>query len=237
MAEQVASELRRRIIKGELREGDHLPPEADLIAEFGVSRPTMREAVLLLEAESLIVVRRGVGGGARVQTPKRAVAARYAGLILEHQGTTVRDVYDARVVIETPSVGILARRRTKADLAQLRTALARQQAVADDPSASLAEHNEFHRLVVRLAGNDTLCLLNDVVQEIIKTTNSRLSQEKVPSARASADRKAVKSHRLLVDLIEARDADAAEALWRKHLIEAENYLLKRNDTATLDLLY
>src|ERR1700759_310701 len=92
-AERVAAHLRRRIIRGELVEGAALPSESDLIEEFGVSRPTMREAILLLEAESLVVIRRGVHGGARVRAPQRAVAARYAGRILQHQGTRIRDVY------------------------------------------------------------------------------------------------------------------------------------------------
>src|SRR3954469_23872896 len=96
MAELVAQRLRRQIVRGELTEGDALPSEAELMTQFGVSRPTLREAFRVLESEGLIRVRRGAHGGARVQTPNGDIAARYAGLVLEFRGTTLEDVYDAR---------------------------------------------------------------------------------------------------------------------------------------------
>ena len=79
MAELVAAQLRRKIVRGELAEGEALPSESALMAEFAVSRPTLREAFRVLESESLISVRRGARGGARVQVPEGTVAARYAG--------------------------------------------------------------------------------------------------------------------------------------------------------------
>ena len=104
-AELVAAHLRRQIVRNELHEGDALPPEAVLMAQFGVSRPTLREAFRVLEAEGLISVRRGAHGGARVHTPDVDVAARYAGLVLEHRGATLgyatrqlhRDVFRTRI--------------------------------------------------------------------------------------------------------------------------------------------
>ena len=67
-AELVASHLRRQIVRGELKEGDALPPESALMEQFGVSRPTLREAFRVLESEALISVRRGARA-ARVSTP------------------------------------------------------------------------------------------------------------------------------------------------------------------------
>ena len=66
-AELVADKLRRRIVRGELKEGDKLPAESTLIEALGVSRPTMREAFRILEVESLITVSRGARGGAFLQ--------------------------------------------------------------------------------------------------------------------------------------------------------------------------
>jgi DNA-binding FadR family transcriptional regulator len=86
MAELVAQQLRRQIIRGELPEGAALPSEAALMTRFGVSRPTLREAFRVLESEGLINVRRGAHGGARVQVPSGEAAARYAGLVLEFRG-------------------------------------------------------------------------------------------------------------------------------------------------------
>ena len=70
-AELVATQLRNQIVRGDLREGDALPPEAALMAQFGVSRPTLREAFRVLESEALISVRRGARGGAACARAQR----------------------------------------------------------------------------------------------------------------------------------------------------------------------
>src|SRR5688572_11810979 len=99
-AELVADSIRRQIIGGELREGDTLQPEAQIIEEFGVSRPTVREAFRILESEKLISVSRGSRGGARVHPPKADQVARYAGFVLRSKKASYRDVYEARILIE-----------------------------------------------------------------------------------------------------------------------------------------
>ena len=81
-SERIARELTRRIVRGELKEGDALPAEATLMKKFGVSRPTMREAFRILEAEQLISVSRGSRGGARVHLPELDVVARRGDLIV-----------------------------------------------------------------------------------------------------------------------------------------------------------
>src|ERR1051325_1239182 len=121
-AELVATQLRNQIVRGELKEGDALPPETNLMEQFGVSRPTLREAFRVLESEALITVRRGSRGGARIDVPNDSVAARYAGLVLQYRGATWADVLEARAVIEPPCAGLLAARRTTEDLRRLRAA-------------------------------------------------------------------------------------------------------------------
>src|SRR3954468_8844232 len=96
--EMIAAYLRGRIVRGELAEGDNLPSEVELMAQFAVSRPTLREAFRILETEQLIVLRRG-SRGARILAPDVAVAARYVGLLLQVSGTTLADVYAARSVL------------------------------------------------------------------------------------------------------------------------------------------
>ena len=75
LAELVAADLRRRILSGELEERAILPKQDDLLTEFGVSLPTLREALRVLEAEGLIRVQRGKRGGALVCRPTAATAA------------------------------------------------------------------------------------------------------------------------------------------------------------------
>src|ERR1700730_3414140 len=112
-AELIAGQLRRQIVRRELSEGEELPSEAELMARFDVSRPTLREAYRILESEGLISVRRGARGGARVHMPKADVAARYAASVLQANGVLLSDVYEARTMIESSAAAVLAARRSE----------------------------------------------------------------------------------------------------------------------------
>jgi DNA-binding FadR family transcriptional regulator len=237
MAELVALDLRRRIIRAELSEGDSLPTEATLMKQYGVSRPTLREAFRVLEAESLIVIQRGARGGARVRSPKREVAARYAGLMLQYQGTTLGDVYEVRALLEAPCARTLAKRHKADDIARLRKALEPANEGGLDAEQMVRRHNDFHHLLLQLSGNNTLILLGELVQEIIDQANVSKAKSDSPTSFDKATRATTKAHQRLIDLIEAGDADAAEALWRKHLTDAAAYALGEGGADTpLDVL-
>jgi len=107
-AEVVAASIRKMIVRGDVKEGDFLPPEAQLIAHFGTSRPSIREAFRILENEQLISISRGSRKGALVHAPSVGNVARYAGLALQAQGTLLSDVYLARLAIEPAAVRIVA---------------------------------------------------------------------------------------------------------------------------------
>ena len=237
-AELVAHRLRRQIISGELAEGDVLPAEAELTAQFGISRPTLREAFRVLESEQLISVRRGAHGGAHVHAPNPDVAARYAGLVLEHQSTTLADVYAARVMIESPCAAQLARSRTAEHLTLLWRSVDEGESFVADRHRLIRHHTEFHALVVRLAGNQTVTLLSSMLRHIIDTANVRRIEQSIRGPAADhAFEHGVRAHRRLVAYIEAGDDARAEALWQKHLEEANDFLLGLPSTTTiLDLL-
>ena len=238
MAELVSQRLRQQIVRGELSEGDALPSEAELMTQFGVSRPTLREAFRVLESEGLISVRRGAHGGARVQIPNGDIAARYAGLVLEFRGTTLEDVYDARNIIEPPCAAMLARKRTQADIARLRAAHDAARRHLDDGNALVRIHNEFHAVMIELAGNQTMSVLSGMVRHIIdKSSFQHVAADAGSPANIRSIRNGFRAHELLIEHIEARDADAAQALWSKHLAEAEKYMLSdANPKTVLDLL-
>ena len=237
-AELVAAQLRRQIVRGELKEGDALPPETMLMEQFSVSRPTLREAFRVLESEALITVRRGSHGGARVHVPNGDVAARYAGLVLQFRGTTLADVLEARAVIEPPCAGLLAGRRTAADLRKLRDAADEADAAIDDPNLSIRLQQNFHSLVVDLSGNQTIKVLVDMLRHIIDTaTFSKVARDAGSPRERTAQHTGHRSHRRLIDYIEAKDAEGAERLWRKHIVETTGFLLEQPTAATvLELL-
>jgi GntR family transcriptional regulator, transcriptional repressor for pyruvate dehydrogenase complex len=229
--EMIASYLRSKIVRGELAEGDCLPSEVELMRQFDVSRPTLREAFRILETESLIQLRRGARG-ARIIAPSVEVAARYVGLLMQTSGTTVSDVYEARSLLEPVAAGLLAARRTPQDLADL-------TACADDlehliesgqPPADVAawtrRSQRFHDLLMERAGNKTLALQSLVLREVVDTHLLLASRQPgMVALPGAAFARVVRSHRKLIILVEARDAAGAEAHWRTHMDVAARSLL------------
>lgn len=237
-AELIARVLRRQIIRGELEADEALPPESLLMEEFGVSRPTLREAYRVLESEGLISVRRGAHGGARVAAPDAEVAARYAGLILEYRGANLADVYRASATIEPPCARKVARKHTDEDVARLKESLEREKAALDtDPMALVDAQDAFHGLLVELTGNQTLILLSGMLRYIVDRANSSyLAADPNSAVRLDSARKAHRTHVKLVGMIEAGDADGAERLWSRHINAADDAVNAASETAVLDLL-
>jgi DNA-binding FadR family transcriptional regulator len=131
----VATEIRARIAEGQLREGDRLPPLADLGAEFGISRPTLREALRILETELLLDLRTGDRGGATIRTPTTRVAAQLAGIVLEARQTTLADFNRAARLIEPGVIELVAARIGARALGRLEELLSELAGCVDDTAA------------------------------------------------------------------------------------------------------
>lgn len=171
-AEVAVTALRRRIILGLRTEGDVLPSEPDLLVELGVPKHRLRQAVTILESASLVTVRRGAHGGIHVSVPRVETAAGYAATVLECRGATTADLFEAAVELEGPCAAMVARRRTPAQLKQLRTAATADSGIID-PRLLLQRENDFHRMVIEFAGNATLQVLCAIVREIIDAATRR----------------------------------------------------------------
>jgi len=227
VADLVAARLRRMIADGELNEGDWLPTEAELVTQLGVSRPTLREAFRLLEADGLVQIRRGPPGGARVTRPGPEAAAGLFGLILTLSGTTLLDVYQARMTIEPPAA------RAMADAGRLDAldALAAEIEIAanlvDDPVAFAPQTTRVHNAIVQQSGNHTLAAVVGMLSEI---TNRHLAVAVHDSRRPQDElvenaRRVVRVYERELELIRSRRGEDAEALWRRHMRTALDYLL------------
>ncbi|KAA0095361.1 FadR family transcriptional regulator [Mycolicibacterium sp. P1-18] len=224
-AELVAGTLRRMVVDGQLKEGDFLPNEAELMTHFGVSRPTLREAVRVLESERLVEVRRGSRTGARVRVPGPEIVARPAGLLLELSGATIADVLVARSGIEPLAVRLLAETASPGALDELDGMLA-DDIPAGWQSGRLAEATgDFHRRMVELSGNATLTIIAGMLHEITVRHTAFAIKEHREVSKADYD-KLTRSYRRLMTLLRAGDGAGAESHWRKHLDTARNLLLQ-----------
>jgi GntR family transcriptional repressor for pyruvate dehydrogenase complex len=228
-AELVAGTLRRMVVDGQLKDGDFLPNEAELMTHFGVSRPTLREAVRVLESERLVEVRRGSRTGARVRVPGPEIVARPAGLLLELSGATIADVLVARSGIEPIAVRLLAESGNSEALDELEEMLVRD-IPAGWASGRMAETTgEFHRRMVEMSGNATLTIIAGMLHEITVRHTAFAIKERRQVPKSDYD-KLTRSYRRLLTLMRSGDGAAAEAHWRKHLDTARDLLLKGLET-------
>ncbi len=222
-AELVAGTLRRMVVDGQLKEGDFLPNEAELMAHFGVSRPTLREAVRVLESERLVEVRRGSRTGARVRVPGPEIVARPAGLLLELSGATIADVTTARAGIEPTVVRLLTEQGNTAVFDELDTMLADYVPSGLESGRMAETTGDFHQRMVELSGNATLAIVAGMLHEITVRHIAFAMRENRPMSRSDYDI-LMKSYRRLMTLMRSGNAAAAEAHWRKHLDVANSLL-------------
>ncbi|MCW2900158.1 MAG: FadR family transcriptional regulator [Streptosporangiaceae bacterium] len=236
--EMIAAQLRRQIVTGTLREGDALPSETALMEQFGVSRPTLREAFRILESEQIIQVRRGARGGAHVLVPDTAAVGRYAGTLLQYRGTTLADVHEARAHLEAAGVGILAKRRTAADLRALDEALADGEALLSDPVTYAEQHDlRFHRLLMQLAGNQTMVVLLDTLFSIVELhTRSFINAHLGDEDSEWTVRATQRAHAKVVELIRQKASPKASDFWTRHLTKVGEFMITSPTETVLDVL-
>lgn len=229
-AELVAGSLRRQIVRGDIRDGEALPSETALMEQFGVSRPTLREALRVLESENLITVRRGTRGGATAHQMSAKLVSRYASLLLQSRGTTLADVYHAQLTFEPACVRDLALSRSEEDVQTLR------QVLADERETVRSDNDErarvgFHYKLIELSGNQTLILLSRLISDLLLSVSG--------DTPVGVDaQKALHDHERIIDLISAKDAAGAHDFWRSHLEEARQRVLQHvgGDKRVIDIL-
>ncbi|KAA1423045.1 FadR family transcriptional regulator [Mumia zhuanghuii] len=221
VAEAVASQLRSRILDGDLVDGSELPPEATLLAQFPVSRPSLREAFRILETEGLITVRRGKRGGILITHPQPAGAAYHVGLLLHSRHTSLADLADARNLVEPLTAEQAARRRNHRRIGRELSALTREAEEQLEDGLKFTElSTQFHHHLVMSAGNETLQILVGVIEGLWNTQELTWAASAVVEGQYPAialRREVVRAHLRISDAIEQGDADEALRLTRAHL--------------------
>ena len=240
MAELVAGILRQRIVEGELADGDLLPKQDDLLKEFRVSRPSIREAMRILETEGLISVRRGNIGGAEVHAPDPSGAAYMLGLVMQAQHVTLSDVASALRILE-PSCATLCAERDDRDTAVVPT-LQKLNDDADDqlddgPAFTRAAR-DWHAAMVDACGNRTMLLVVGAL-ETVWSHHESLWADHVAAHGGYPDVKArrgvLRAHVRITEAIEAGNGELAHRYARRHLDESQTYLLARNPNTPVNI--
>jgi GntR family transcriptional repressor for pyruvate dehydrogenase complex len=237
VAELVASRLRDDILSGRLKEGDVLPSQEALFAEFGVSPPAVREAIHVLEADGLISVRRGNVGGAVVHLPSPERTAHMISMVLQSRGATPADVSGALMHLEPVCAGLCAERQDRLTevVPFLAAEIERQATQFDDLGQYVPNARRFHEALVARCGNESMILLIGSL-EVIWSAHESAVWGGEAAADGDADllartrRAALRDHHRIVDAI--RDGNQARAvkLATDHLAAARRNTLGMNTT-------
>ncbi len=222
VAELVAAELRRRILDGELADNDELPRQDSLLKEFGVSKPSMREALRILEAEGLVSVRRGKVGGAIVHRPGAGNAAYTLGMVLRTQNVPVHDLSFALNTLEPQCVALCAEREDRHEnvVPRLRAVQDAAEACIDDVRAFTVVSRRFHEEIVACCGNATLTLVVGALESVWSAhaeawADQHAQEDRFPDLAYRTQ--GLEDHAELLGLIEAGDVEGATLEAKRHL--------------------
>jgi len=225
MATSIAKDIRLRIADGRLRAGDQLAALPELAADFGVSRPTIRECLRILEVEGLVDLRTGSRTGARILEPTTDTAGQLASVVLAAARTRMIDVMEARQLVEPSVIELMAGRVGHDDLAAISARVGRLEEMVDDTPAFVVEIGDVERLVFSATGNPAVA----VALEMIHWVNVRCRHEvlmravSVPQVIRS-NRRAIRVLDTCVQAAERGDTEAAGRAWAEHLSAINPYV-------------
>lgn len=210
---QVADQIRFLIESGELVDGQRLPAERELAERFAVSRPTVREALIVLEVEGHIQIR--MGSGVYISRQRN----RPSEHVLEGDGDGPFEILQARCIIESAIAEEAARRAAPDGMARLDDILMRMEQSLDDADRALALDRAFHTAIAEIVGNNALNRFTGIIYD------QRMSPhfEKLASYFESPHtwRLALEEHKAIRDAIAANDPSAAREAMRRHLTLAQ----------------
>ena len=215
--QEVAKQLERHIAE-ELKPGDLLPPERELVRMLGVSRGSVRDAIRSLELMGLLEPRHGIG--TVVRSPGATPANPLATALLEKR-KMVAELLDVRQMLEPPLAGRAAVHASRDEIAEMEEILARQEANVRRGELGIEEDSEFHYSIALASDNSAILKVVDVLMDLLRGTRERSLQVE------GRQQKSLAGHRRILAALKRGDAAAAEAAMRRHLQEMEDIVLKK----------
>jgi DNA-binding FadR family transcriptional regulator len=214
-SEEIAGLIRRWLEEQRLQPGERIGTEQEMADEFGVSRPTLREALRLLSASHLIRIGRGRTGGVFVaSTPSEGMSRNVSesiALMLAAQSISMDELLDARLSLEVPIAGRAAVNADHEAVARLEAAI--EAAVGHKPGTPPfnAADGSFHQILAETAGNDLLRALTAWILEVLQPTLVAHISAKVEAEAILAQ------HRAILRAVRRHQRGAAEKAMQAHL--------------------
>jgi GntR family transcriptional repressor for pyruvate dehydrogenase complex len=222
--EHVAERVQALIREGRLRPGDRLPSERELQAMFGIGRPAVREALLMLQHAGLVTLRSGRPAVVASADPRNIVNE--MRLAVEHflaDPVGVKELQAARRLLECGIAHQAAKICTEDDLATIRATLERAADLVDDPMAFEKEDMAFHLAIVRISGIRLFEVL------FTSITGWLREQRSLALSLPGQPNNTFREHKAVYDAIASRDPVAAMAAMDAHMTQVEiTYWAARN---------
>ncbi|WP_181148065.1 FCD domain-containing protein [Arthrobacter sp. MYb213] len=233
--EAIVSHVETRVLSGELKVGDRLPGERELVTQFQVGRSTVREAMRVLESNGLIASRPGDPRGALVLSPSPAPLGKLITHLTHTSASSLVDLLIYRMTLESSANSLAAIRRSDADLVQLERTItlmgtARPQGQAAFSRADL----DFHEVVAKASGHTLLHISAAAVRQSIEQLIARTIEESSDDEALMA--RTIEHHQKVFNAIRDRDAHLAEHLARSSLFEYYAHLVPADQRDALAAL-
>ncbi|HVB74791.1 MAG TPA: FadR/GntR family transcriptional regulator [Ktedonobacteraceae bacterium] len=210
--EQVAEQIEKRILDGELRSGDRLPTERDLAEQFHVSRTAVREAMKILAQKGLVDMR--PGRGTIVIDGANAAMQNSIGLVLRLNLGEVGgsdSLVEVREILETEIAALAAARATEKEIAAMRRAIQVMDENLHDANAFIEADNNFHEALAQATQNTLIfILINSIVSLLSEQRKQIFDVEGGPQHGQI-------HHRRILESVIRREPEAARATMRSHL--------------------
>lgn len=213
LSDEVFSRLKRLIISGELRPGDDMPSERELMERFEVGRPAIREALQALSNMGLVAISHGERAKVLELTARSIFRQVDVGakIMLSSSKDSLEHLKSARIFFERGMVREAATRAEEQDVARLRATLAEQRALHGNAEAFIASDMKFHTEIAAMSGNPIYVAVSEAMLGWLKEYHTEMliwtGKEKFTLA----------EHEEIIDRIEKRDPEGAEQAMVKHL--------------------
>ena len=214
-SEAIYEQLRQQITSGHLKPGDRLPSERAMMQQLGRSRPTIREALRMLEQGGYVSSTHGASGAVVQELTLDGVEQPLTEMIQLNQ-ISLEELGEYREVNDSTIAGWAAQRRTDEDIAALERCLAQAEESLGDYRRFVELDVEFHSLLSRATGNQVAVIVTDVLGSVEQQTLLKKMLTISAEDRRALARRILERHREILSAIRRQDADSARQAMREH---------------------